>query len=276
MTERQAVVGAGLAHLLLFAALSIGWQLTRQPLPMIDESVPVEVVEIADAPRVTELPRPSIKAAPQETVEAAEPEPAPPEPKAATPPEPKPEPAPEPKPDPEPKPKPDSKPLDTAKLASVLDKVAPKAKPLDSQKLANLIDRALPKAKVKPLDTSALATEIAAASPKKATIDPRAAATLAQAIRAQVAPCWNPPIGGADVRKMTVVLRADFGRDGAVIGVPSKVSQTGATAANAAYAKAFADTAVRAVLRCSPLKLPPKLYDLWKSVEINFDPDQMT
>ena len=75
---------------------------------------------------------------------------------------------------------------------------------------------------------------------------------------------------------MTVVLRADFGKDGSVIGVPSLVTQTGKTAGNAGYSKAFADTAVRAVLRCSPLKLPPKLYDLWKSVEINFDPDQMT
>lgn len=262
MTERQALIGAGFAHVLLFAALSIGWQLTRTPI-MIDEPVPVDVVDIADVPRVTEAPRPSIKAAPQETVTPAPEEPAPPEPR---PPEPSntppPEPAPEPKPE---KPKPEkarAKPAET--------------KPLDTQQLANLIDKALPKAKTKPLDVSSLATEIAAATPKNVTIDPRAAATLAQAIRAQVAPCWNPPIGGADVKKMTVVLRADFGRDGAVIGRPTVVGQTGATAGNSAYARAFADTAVRAVLRCSPLRLPPKLFDLWKSVEINFDPDQMT
>jgi len=265
MTERQALVGAGVAHLLLFAALSFALQFSQHPLPMIEDAVPVEVVEIADAPRVTEAPKPSIKAAPQETVAPAPPEPSPPEPKAETPP---PEPAPEPRPEP--------KPLDTRKLASVIDKSVPKEKPLDSQKLANLIDKALPKAKVKPLDISSLATSIQAATPKQATVDPRAAETLAQAIRAQVAPCWNPPIGGADVRRMTVVLRADFDRDGMVIGRPSVVSQTGGTAGNAAYARAFADTAVRAVLRCSPLKLPPKLFDLWKSVEINFDPDQMT
>jgi hypothetical protein len=30
------------------------------------------------------------------------------------------------------------------------------------------------------------------------------------------------------------------------------------------------------VLRCQPLKLPAELYDLWGSVEINFDPEEMT
>ncbi len=262
MSERQALIGAGVAHLLLFAALSFALQFSTPPVVMADDPITVDVVEIADAPRVREVPKPSIEAAPQETVEAA-----PPEPEA------KPEPKPEPKP---PEPKPEPKPLDTDRLANLIDKATPKPKPLDSAKLANLIDKALPKAKTKPLDTSKLATEIAAATPKTATVDPRAAATLAQAIRAQVAPCWNPPIGGADVRKMTVVLRAEFAKDGSVVGRPAVVGQTGATAGNAAYARAFADTAVRAVLRCSPLKLPPKQFDLWRSIEINFDPDQMT
>lgn len=72
------------------------------------------------------------------------------------------------------------------------------------------------------------------------------------------------------------MIRADYARDGRVVGQPSVVSQTGATVGNADYSRAFAETARRAVLRCSPLKLPPKLYDMWKSVEINFDPESMT
>ncbi len=257
MTERQALLGAGAAHILLFTALSFGWQWSQKPLAPADEMIPVEFVDIADAPRVTEAAKPSIKAAPQETTAPTPAETVPPEPTPATPTDAIP--LPDVKPEP---PKPP-------------EKAAP-AKPLDMSTLSNLIDKALPKSRVKPLDTSALATRIAAATPKRATIDPRAAATLAQAIQAQVAPCWNPPIGGADVRKMTVVIRADYGRDGGVIGQPSVVSQTGATAGNADYSRAFAETARRAVLRCSPLKLPPKLYDLWKSVEINFDPESMT
>jgi hypothetical protein len=91
-----------------------------------------------------------------------------------------------------------------------------------------------------------------------------------------VAPCWNPPIGGADVRKMTVQIAADFTREGRLIGVPSVVSQTGVTAGNSDYARAFAETARRALLRCSPLKLPVELYESWKSAIIVFDPESMT
>ncbi len=256
MTERQALIGAGVAHIMLFAALSLGWEWSQQALPPADEMIAVEFVDIADAPRVTEAPRPSMEAAPQETTAPA--------PAAAA--------APEPEAIPDAVPPPD-KPKEAPKKA---ESPPADAKPLDMSKLSNLIDKALPKARTKPLDTSKLATTIEAAAPKVAAIDPRAAATIAQAIRAQVAPCWNPPIGGADVRKMTVLIRADFTRDGRLIGVPSIVSQTGVTAGNADYSRAFAETARRALLRCSPLKLPVKQYDLWKSAEINFDPESMT
>ena len=257
ISERLALFGAGAAHIALFAALSIGWALRQDALPPAEEMIPIDFVEIADAPRVIEAPAPSMKAAPQESTAAPEP-PAPPALSVATDAVPLPEATPEPEPD---KPAPPAPKTD--------------AKPLDTAKLSNLIDKALPKAKIKPLDTSALASKIAAAVPKTARVDPRAAATLAQAIQAQVAPCWNPPIGGADVKKMTVLIRADYGRDGRVIGTPTVAGQTGATAGNSDYARAFAETARRAVLRCSPLTLPPKLYDLWKSVEINFDPESM-
>ena len=256
MTERQALIGAGVAHIMLFAALSIGWTWSQQALPPADEMIPVEFVEIADAPRVTEAPKPSMEAAPQETTAPAPAQAATPEPLAvpdAVPPPEKPKEAPK---------KTEAPPAD--------------AKPLDMSKLSNLIDKALPKAKTKPLDMSKLATTIEAAAPRAVAIDPRAAATIAQAIRAQVAPCWNPPIGGADVRRMTVLIRADFSRDGRLIGVPTIVSQTGVTVGNADYSRAFAETARRALLRCSPLKLPAKQYDLWKSAEINFDPESMT
>jgi outer membrane biosynthesis protein TonB len=259
ITERQALIGAGILHIALLAALSIGWQLQQAPLPPAEEMIPVDFIDIADMPRVTEAPKPSMKAAPQESTAPAPPTPAPPAPTVADDAIPLPDSKPEPKPE---KPAP--------------AKAKTDAKPLDTSMLSNLIDKALPKAKVKPLDTSDLASKIAAATPKTARIDPRAAATLAQAIQAQVAPCWNPPIGGADVKKMTVVIRADYGRDGRVIGTPTVVSQTGVTAGNNDYARAFAETARRAVQRCSPLTLPPKLYDLWKSALINFDPESMT
>jgi hypothetical protein len=75
---------------------------------------------------------------------------------------------------------------------------------------------------------------------------------------------------------MTVIVRVQYGRDGRVIGQPQAGTPTGSTAANADFARTFAETARRAVLRCQPLKLPAELYDLWGNVEINFDPEEMT
>lgn len=253
--ERVTLVGVGVAHLGLLALLSLSWQMAFRELPRFEEAVPVEVVAIADTTKVTELPKPSIKAAPQETVTPA-PEPA----KLDAPPEPV-------KPD---TPSPEPKPVTKAAPAK------PEAARLDAQELSNLIDKSLPKAKTKPRDTSDFAKSVELAIPKGARLDARATASLEAAIRSQIAPCWNPPIGGADVKKMTVVLHIDLRRDGTVIGRPEVVRQTGVTLGNGDYARVFAETARRAVLRCSPLKLPPEMFEAWKSFELNFDPSEMT
>ena len=288
MTERQALLGAGIAHILLFAALSLGWTMMPPPAPP-EEAVPVELVDIAPETTVTERPKESMDAAPQETsapapTPEASPEPTPPEP---TPPEPEAVPEPTPKPTPKPKPEPvkPPKPVETkpkpvepkpVKPAKPVVKAEAKPERFDAAELSSLIDKSLPKAPKKVRDPSDFAKSIELSIPKSARIDARATASLAAAIRAQIAPCWNPPIGGADVRKMTVVLSIQLTREGQVVGRPSVIGQTGATAGNGAYSKAFADTAVRAVLRCAPLKLPADMFEAWKSFELHFDPSEMT
>ncbi|MEI6486005.1 MAG: hypothetical protein WCO11_07030 [Sphingomonadales bacterium] len=259
--ERLSIAGAAAAHIVLLAALSLAWRSNERMIAAPTDAVPVEIVDIAAAPRTPEPPKPSMEAAPQEPAAAPEPQP-----EAA----PQPEPV---KADAVPPPEP-AKPVPPKPKAATPTKAPPS--PLDTSSLANLIDKSLPKARSKPLDTSKLAKELTESTSARATIDPRAAATLAQAIRAQVAPCWNPPTGGRDVRRMTVTVRVQYGRDGRVIGIPVADTPTGTTAANADYARAFAETARRAVLRCQPLKLPAALYDLWGNVEINLNPDEMT
>ena len=285
MTERQALIGAGLAHILLFAMLSVGWSMMKKPI-LIEEAVPVELVDIAPETRVSEKPKPSIAAAPQET---AAPEPTPPEP---TPPVVKPEPAPEPTPEPtplpkpkpvppkpvppKPEPKPEAKPEPKPAKAVVKPTPVKVEKRFDASELSDMIDKSLPKAPKRVRDPSSFAKSIELSIPKGAKFDARATASLIASIRAQIAPCWNPPIGGADVKKMTVILHIDLARDGTVVGRPSTVRQTGVSSGNAAYAQAFAETAKRAVLRCAPLRLPGDMFELWKAFELNFDPSEMT
>src|SRR3546814_5247378 len=63
-------------------------------------------------------------------------------------------------------------------------------------------------------------------------ISAQAAAGLAQAIRQQIQPCWNPPAGGEDVAKLVTILRIQFRKDGTVVGQPQVTDQAGVTGNN--------------------------------------------
>lgn len=269
MTEGRALgVAAGL-HLLLLAALSVS--LAGRMAPDAEPDVtPIEFVEVADAATVTAPPKPSLEAAPRE-----------PEPPAAAPEMPEAPPMPQvPVP-----PVPAKAAPDVAAQDAIAEAVAAaptrrpppsKAKPAAAAgQNAALVDRSKPQA-AKAAEPQDFAKSIEEAIPKQAKLSAIQAATLEQAIRAQIAPCWNPPIGGADVADMTAVLRIRLNRDGTVAAPPEFVSQTGATAGNQAYARAFVETARRAVLRCAPLQLPADLFAHWREFELNFDPRLMT
>src|SRR3546814_18086176 len=98
-----------------------------------------------------------------------------------------------------------------------------------------------------------------------------AAAGLAQAIRQQIQPCWNPPAGGEDVAKLVTILRIQFRKDGTVVGQPQVTDQAGVTGNNQSYARQHGEAPKRAVLRCQPLQLPAALYELWHELAFNLD-----
>lgn len=272
MSERSALFMAAGAHVLLLGVLSLSLSQSLPPLERAVDSTPIEFVEIGELPTVTSPPRPSMEAAPRDPGPPAPAELAPEAPGEAL---------------PVPPPEPLARTEDTtAQDAIAPEQVAPppakrqpretKRDSFDAGALASLIDRSIPDAPVKPRDTTAFAKSIEAAIPKGAKVSPRAIATLEQAIRSQIAPCWNPPSGGADVQAMTAVLRIRLNKDGSVAAPPEFVGQTGATAGNQAYARAFVETARRAVLRCAPLTLPADMFGYWQEFELNFDPRLMT
>lgn len=271
MTERGAFVAAGGLHLALLLALSLSLSKALPRRDMAPDVTPIEIVDIGPEPTARKAPSPSMEAAPRDPgpppASARQDEPMPQAPVA-------PVVAPAPAPD------------DRAPQDAIAEDVraAPPTRPavakardsFDPGAMAALIDKAIPDAPVRPRDTSAFAKSIEQALPKGARISPRQVATLEQAIRAQIAPCWNPPIGGADVSGMAVVLRIRLHGNGTVVALPELVSQTGASAGNQAYARAFAEAARRAVLRCAPFDLPADLYAHWRDFELNFDPKLIT
>lgn len=92
------------------------------------------------------------------------------------------------------------------------------------------------------------------------------------AIRNQFIPCWSPPSGAKGVENLVVVLKAQYQQDGTLIDVKISPKVQGRYGSDGFY-KAAADSAMRAVHLCSPLKnMDMSKYGSWKDMELTFDP----
>lgn len=83
-------------------------------------------------------------------------------------------------------------------------------------------------------------------------------AALAE-VAAQVRRCYRAPRGASRARQIVTRLRVRYAADGQLAALPSVVWQAGVTPDNQAFAARMAEAAIGAVLRCSPLALPPPL-----------------
>ncbi len=95
------------------------------------------------------------------------------------------------------------------------------------------------------------------------------------AIMSQLAKCWSPPAGAKDAQNLVVVINAEFGLDGGYI--KAEIADESRSRYNSdPFFRTAAESALRAVRQCSPLKnLPPEKYEVWKAMELHFDPREM-
>lgn len=275
MIERAEATGLGVAlaaHAALLAVLSLGFATATKPVILAPPMEVSFVDEVGLEAAVTE-------ASPDDAQQAEAPETGPPEDAA---------PAPAPVAEPLPKPVPPA----PAKASEAPAEVKKPAKPAPAKPA-----KAAPaKPVVKKPQASGVGT---AAKPRgsrlgadflkglsdpstgkatkpKAAVSSRNMAGLAQAIAAQVKPCYVVPSGGTDAASIKTVLRLRFRKDGTNATPPTVVEQPGVNADNRAYARQMADAAKRAVLRCAPLKLPAELYEGgWEDIEFVFNPRAM-
>ena len=299
--ERAEKIGLGVAtagHVLLFGLLSVGFLATPNPLKLNSPPMDVSLVDELDlksaAPQIsTQPPPPSLApeegptedAAPAPVPEPApapepEPTPAPPPPKPAPPKKDVPKAAPKPKPAPErpaakPKPTPPKPKPAAAALASAQQKAAPKPKATTPARASGQGKAEKPKGSLlgkdflKGIDTEADAPR-KAAPPPAAAIGPAQKAALDAEIRRQVKPYWKSPTG-ADVEQLRTFVDVQLSQSGAIIGTPEIFNTTGVTASNRAQVRLHQELAIRAIKLAAPFKLPPDLYDGWKSLRISFD-----
>jgi colicin import membrane protein len=91
------------------------------------------------------------------------------------------------------------------------------------------------------------------------------------AMRKALYDCWTVPVGASNASNLHVVIRVLFKRDGTVAAQPTLVAGTASP-----FGPAMAESAKRAILQCQPFKmLRPETYELWKDIEITFDPKDM-
>lgn len=95
------------------------------------------------------------------------------------------------------------------------------------------------------------------------------------AIRSQIAPCWNVPAGAKDAHELVIVIHIELDQTGALIKV-ELANESKDRYSQDSFFRAAADSAIRAVRQCTPLKgLPADKFQTWRSLDINFNPKEM-
>jgi len=93
-------------------------------------------------------------------------------------------------------------------------------------------------------------------------------------IRDQMRRCWNPPAGAKDANNLVVTLHILMNADGTVSTV--ELAHDESRYHSDSFFRAAADSAMRALRECSPLKnMPADKYGTWRDMEFTFDPKDM-
>lgn len=239
------------------------------PKPVVERPKPKPVPKpVFERPKPKPVPKPKVVEKPKpKVVEKPKPKPVP---KVASLPKPKPKP----KPKPEPKRKADApKPQPRVKAKP---KPKPRAKPKPQKRMTlagilNSVDKLKRDAKVAPRERTA---------PSQRRGSPRHDPTLSlsrsefDALRRQLSSCWNFPAGAKESGTLIVEIKVIVNRDRTVR--EARIVDV-ARMRSDPYYRSAAESALRAVQnpRCSPLRLPPSKYRLWRNMTLEFDPREM-
>ena len=100
--------------------------------------------------------------------------------------------------------------------------------------------------------------------------------TLSQedALKAQIFGCWSLPLGLPYHKNLLVRIKLKLKPDGSVLKTEildhARMNQPGQ-----GFYKVLAESALRAVRICQPLRVPPTGYEKWKDLQLNFDAREM-
>ncbi len=140
---------------------------------------------------------------------------------------------------------------------------------IDTNEIAALID----KAKEEEALTEKTSSKLTQSSVKNSFAT---GLTLSQedALRAQIFGCWSVPLGLPYDDNLLVRIKLKLKKDGTIMK-SEILDHERMNRPDQRFYKILAESALRAVRICQPLKVPPTGYEKWKDLQLNFDPTEM-
>ena len=139
----------------------------------------------------------------------------------------------------------------------------------DTNNIAALID----KSKVENAETKKKLDKVTQNQDKDADF---AGLTLNEedALKAQIFGCWSIPLGLPYNENLLVRIKLQLKPDGSIIETEildhARMNRPGQ-----GFYKVLAESALRAIKLCQPLRVPSKGYERWKELQLNFDAREM-
>ncbi len=140
---------------------------------------------------------------------------------------------------------------------------------IDTNQIAALIDKAKEEEAIKEKKTDKITQ-----SSQKNSFATGLTLSEEDALRAQIFGCWSVPLGLPYDKNLLVRIKLQLKKDGTIMKSEildhERMNRPGQR-----FYKVLAESALRAVRLCQPLKVPPTGYDKWKDIQLNFNPTEM-
>jgi len=94
------------------------------------------------------------------------------------------------------------------------------------------------------------------------------------ALKAQIFGCWSIPLGLPYNKNLLVRIKLQLKPDGTVIK-SEILDHARMNSPGQGFYKVLAESALRAIKLCQPLRVPSKGYERWKDLQLNFDAREM-
>ena len=141
---------------------------------------------------------------------------------------------------------------------------------IDTNEIAALIDKAKEEKVLKEVTKNKKLTQSSARN----TFATGLSLSEEDALRAQIFGCWSVPLGLPYDENLLVRLKLELKKDGTILK-SEIIDHQRMNLPGQKFYKILAESALRAVRLCQPLRVPPTGYEKWKNIQLNFDPTEM-